>query len=229
VKQTDTTVVQAWIAERGAKFKLDSKQLVGLADAGVPGSVIDVIVGVSYPEHFALQQRPMGPTFGDDLTASDSARLAMRYLADRCNAAGYNSFVYSVGVVDPCAVLYGSQYRNGYGYGYGNGFGYGNGYGYSGFNSYGGFNDPYGYNSGYYAPIVIVKGDQPAHGRVVNGHGYSSGSSSGSSASGTGSSASSSSSGSGSGSSSGSGSASSAPASSSGGDGGRTAHPRPPE
>lgn len=214
-KLVDTSVVQAWIVERGARFKLDASSLVALSNAGVPGSVTDVMVGVSYPEHFALQQpRTMGGY--SDLSSMDSARIAGRYLDDRCGV--YSVSIYSCGR---------------YGYGYGGLYGYG----LYGYNTYGGGYYPgYGYG-GYYggfynAPVVVVKGDQQqaqTHGRMINGVGYTPGS--GSSSSGSASRPSSSgSSGSGSsGSSGGSGSGSSGASSSgSSSGGGRTAIARPP-
>src|SRR3954470_17493141 len=60
VRRTDTTAVQSWLVERGTKFNLSAKQLVALADAGIPSSVTDVMIGVSYPEHFAL--KPSAPS-----------------------------------------------------------------------------------------------------------------------------------------------------------------------
>jgi hypothetical protein len=220
-KLVDTAVVQAWIVERGTRFNLDAAALTALADAGVPGSVTDVMVGVSYPEHFALQQpRSMGSYA--DLSPLDSARITGRYLEDRCGPFSISS--YSCGR---------------YGYGYGGLYGYG----LYGYNTYGGnyYYPGYaygGYYGGFYnAPIVVVKGDQEravSHGRMINGVGYTPGS--GSSSSGTASRPSSSgssgsgSSGSSGGSGSGSGSTSSGASSSgaSSGGSGRTAIPRPP-
>jgi len=212
----DTSVVQAWIVERNARFQLDASTLMALAEAGVPGSVTDVMVGVSYPEHFALQQpRAMGGY--SDLSSLDSARIAGRYMDDRCGM--FSSPSYSCGR---------------YGYGYGGLYGYG----LYGYNTYGGsyYYPGYaygGYYGGFYnAPIVVVKGDQQqavSHGRMVNGVGYTPGS--GSSSSGTASrpaSSGSSSSGSSSGSSGGSGSTSGSSSSGSSSGGGRTAIPRPP-
>lgn len=214
----DTSVVQAWIVERGARFQLDASNLVSLAEAGVPGSITDVMVGVSYPGHFAVAQpRSMGAY--SDLSSLDSARIADRYIDDRCGLFSASS--YSCG-------RYGYGYGGLYGYGlygyntYGGGY-YGPGYTYGGY--YGGF---------YNAPVVVVKGDQQqavSHGRIVNGSGYTPGS--GSSSSGTASrpaSSGSSSSGGSSGSSgsSGSGSASSGSSSGASSGGGRTAIPRPP-
>lgn len=212
VNQLDTAVVQTWIVQRGRKFNLDGKGLMALADAGVPGSVTDVLIGVSYPEHFALQEQPARALGSGLLSPLDSARVASQYLSSRC----YHSFdplwssSYSL---DPCSLRYGLL-----------GFGY-NPY------RYGSYGYGYGYGSGYvtYAPIVVVKGDTP-HGRVVNGRGYTrsgddaatgASSSWGSSPAGT-SSGSSRSAGASSGSSSGGSSSSSSSSS-----GGRTAHGRP--
>ncbi len=238
VRSTDTLAVQAWVIERGAAFtNLDDKMLVRLANAGVPGAVTDVMIGASYPDHFAL--KTAAPASGYNAYSElDSARIANRARCDYGISAMWTA------LYDPTCgnSLYSSRYRSRYGYydylyGYGNPYsllGYG-GYPYSGSSLYYG-----GVYGGYYgAPQVIVKGsDQPAHGRVVNGRGYSCGScsttgSGGSSSTYTGgvdrsggytsggSSASTAPS-----SSSSSGSSSS---SSSSGDAGRTAHPRPPQ
>lgn len=214
VKMVDTAVVQAWIVERGARFTLDAKHLVSLADAGVPGSVTDVMVGVSYPKHFALDQSVRSALGGEsELSPFDSARIVSQYLPQRC-FGGVDPYRYTVGIYDPCGSRYG--YR-GYGYGYGySGYGYGYGRGYSNF----------GYAGYYGAPVVIVRGDQTQqHGKVIKGVGYTSGSSRGSTSSGA---SSSKSGGSGSSSSGSSGTSRSSGSSSSGSSGGRTAHPRPP-
>jgi hypothetical protein len=224
VRQVDTSVVQAWIVERGAKFQLTAPQLIALADAGVPGSVTDVMVGVAYPEHFALAQRPALVASGFDASPLDSARLVSRYLNDRCYGM-MDPFWNSPGLYDPCGTRYG--YR-GYAYGLSaySPYSYGlYGGGYSSYGSYGG-----GYVGYYGAPVVIVRGEGTQHGTLIKGVGYTSGgSSSGGSSSGR-SSGSSTSSGSGSSGSSGSGSGSSGSSgsSSSGSSGGRTAVARPP-
>jgi len=46
--------VEAWVVERGDELALDSKKLVQMADAGVPESVIDLVVAVSFPNTFAI-------------------------------------------------------------------------------------------------------------------------------------------------------------------------------
>lgn len=218
VKAVDTAVVQAWIVERGARYTLDAKQLIALADAGVPGSVTDVMIGVSYPKHFALDQRVSSALSGEtELSPFDSARIASRYVTERCFGLS-DPLWYTPGLFDPCRSRYGTA---GYGYGL-----YGPRYlGYYGYSNYGYSN--FGYSGYYGAPVVIVRGTETQqHGKVVKGVGYTSGSSSGTTSGASSSRSGSSGSSSGS---SGSSGASSSGSSSSGSSGGRTAHPRPPE
>jgi hypothetical protein len=170
VKRADTAVVQAWIVARGARFNVDAKSLTELADAGVPGSVTDVLIGLSYPDHFALREEPLGYS-GDELSLIDSAppRIASRYAFSQC-VGGWSPLWYSP-LGDPCAYGYGV---GAYGYGYPF-YGY-SPYGYSpyGYPGYG-----YGYYPGYvtYAPVVVVRGDNVQHGQAVKGRGYTRGSS----------------------------------------------------
>src|SRR5207244_1725794 len=53
-RRVDTSVLEAWLVERGESFTLDAKRLVTLADAGVPTPVIDLMVALSYPKVFAI-------------------------------------------------------------------------------------------------------------------------------------------------------------------------------
>jgi hypothetical protein len=215
----DTTAMQAWLVERHETYNLTAQTLITLADAGVPGSVTDVMVAASYPEefHFGRGDAPRPMTI---LSPADSARIAADYLFSRssCDPLAYYS-PYGWGV-NPCDPYY-NAYRYGYGYpGYRYGYGSGLGYGYG-----------YGYGAGYYGgvytgPVVILSNSTGTeHGRAVKGQGYTRGSSGSSGSSSSGSSASSSSSSSGS---SGSSSSSSSGSSSSSSSSGRTAHARPP-
>lgn len=154
-KHADTAVVQTWLAQRGGlPFEVDAGVLTTLADAGVPGSVTDLLVALGYPRTFAVQ--PGGAP--DLLTPSDSARVAAQYLWGR----GLPVDPFGLNYWDMYALRYGM-----YGYPY-----YGYGYGYSRY-------DPYGYNYGYGplgyhggAPVVVVRGARPQHGKVENGRGY---------------------------------------------------------
>jgi hypothetical protein len=143
----EARAVEVWVAAHETPFDLDGDELVRLADAGVPESVIDVMVAVSYPDRFVLS--PEG-------TASEAERTAM---ADEYPAGfrrGYRSYLWSP--------WFGSAYRNGYSPYYSR-FGY---YG-SGFGGYGGY-------WGYVPATIIVQPATPAvaptRGRVVPGRGY---------------------------------------------------------
>jgi hypothetical protein len=198
----NAAVVEAWLAETRQAFTVNAARLIRLADAGVEGRVIDMVVALSYPRAFAVKPSPTGV-----------GALAT-------NDGGGGGIVTGLGSFSDCGPytsglsLYGWDGCSPYGYGM-----YGSQYGYS---RYGNL---YGYDGWYLAggePIVIVRppdggSSASTHGQVVNGRGYSAGGGDAGSASSSGSSGSSSSGSSGS---SGGGGSSS----SSGGD--RTAVPR---
>src|SRR5690348_9624160 len=165
-KHLDAAVLQAWLVARNQGFDLNGKQLEQLADAGVPGPVIDAMVALSYPNVFAIS--PSTPA-GEFRPAPQ--RVASSYTD--------NEPPTSVIMLDP----YG---YSPFGWGYFSPFGY-SAFGYPGF-GYG----SYGYGFGYgwypgYNPVVIVRtptdNTTTSHGKVVKGRGYTQGS--GSSNSGT--------------------------------------------
>jgi hypothetical protein len=145
--RVEARAVEVWIAAHETPFELDGDELVRLADAGVPESVIDVMVAVSYPDRFVLS--PEG-------AASEADRTAMVDQYPAGFRPGYRSFLWSPWV--------GSAYRYGYNPYYSR-FGY---YGY-GFGGYGGY-------WGYVPATIIVQPAQPTvsppRGRVVPGRGY---------------------------------------------------------
>ena len=171
-KHVDAPVVETWLVERGQPFEVGAKELMRLADAGVPGSVTDVMIGLSYPERFALARK----TEPDDRSRRGGTRGSMNdsYMYSRtCSQVEvWDPYWYPQSAYDPC-------YRNAYRYGYGYGYGYG---GYYGYGSYGYYSPVY---TGYYSsPVIIVdrrKADLP-HGTMVKGEGYTRGRSSGNSA-----------------------------------------------
>lgn len=163
--QVDAAVVEAWLAEEGARFALDGQLLVSLADSGVPAGAIDVMVATSYPGVFSVT----APSMQGEFSPVDASRRAPA--TDTSYAGGEPS--YGTGNYPP----YGWDSSSPYGwspYGYYSPFGYGLGYDYS----------PYGYG-GYYGgaggTVIIVSGDGGGggqaqnHGQVVKGHGYQSG------------------------------------------------------
>jgi hypothetical protein len=54
-KHVDAKAVQGWLVANGEPFELDAKALVALADTGVPGEVVDVMIALTYPQTFSLQ------------------------------------------------------------------------------------------------------------------------------------------------------------------------------
>jgi uncharacterized membrane protein YgcG len=158
--------VEAWIAELEHDFDLDDKRLVALADAGVPPSVIDVMVAVSNPRTFAVRATGSGIT----TTESDSvmARRSARY--NNCTTPVMDPWAwYAYDPCDPYNRYSYYRYRR-YGYRYDPYLGYGYGY-----NPYG-----YGYGYDYGRPVVIyVRGsNEPIaarpHGKMTK-DGYRSG------------------------------------------------------
>lgn len=214
----DSSVVQAWLVERDQGFVLNAAVLTTLADAGVPGSVTDVMLALSYPKVFALNPGTRTGEFRDaDQVAPMSRGRALAVMG--YDPMGYPMFGYD-SYYRRCASPYYSSYSWAYS-SYLAGCGY-NGYGYNGYGYGYGYGSGYGWYPGSGPVVIVVKGSDnvPAgeRPRVVNGRGYSQGgkgsSGSGSTSPGSGSSGSSSSGSSSSG-------ASTAPAPA------RTAKPRP--
>jgi hypothetical protein len=161
-RSVDPAVVEAWVAEEGEGFPLNGKELLALANSGVSGRVVDVMVAISYPKVFAVAR----PSSQGEFSPVDASRRAPP--VDTSYA--YSQPYYGSGYYPP----YGWDYYSPYSW---SPYGYYSPYGYSPY-GYG----PYGYGGygGYYGggTIVIVpgggSGGNPAapHGKVVNGRGY---------------------------------------------------------
>lgn len=161
--RTGSQVVQALLAERGQSFQLDGRELAALADAGVPDSVTDMMVALSYPQKFTVARA--------DGEAAVPAPTAAVVAATTGYAVGSRYPAYAR-PYDPYWSRYGYS-PFGYGYGLGYGYGYGAGYGYGiGYGLYGG-----GYIRRSYPYAIVVNGSQPttSHGVAVNGQGYTRG------------------------------------------------------
>ncbi len=225
----DSGVASTWLVERtrDVKVSVDAKQLISLADQGVPSSVIDVLVALAHPAVFAFNTNSGDAAFRERAVTSGRSSASLRRGYGGSYSSLYGGWCSTAFLYDPWS--YGCYSRYGYGYGYGY-----SPFGYSYYSPY--YSPYYGYYPGSY-PIVVVNRPPdnnggvsgPTHGRVVKGRGYTSGSSGSSGSSGgastTTSSAGSSSSGGGSiGASSGSASSGSSGSSSSG----RTAVRKPP-
>jgi hypothetical protein len=167
IPRMDTEAVEAWIAETNQEFDVNAKSLVRMADAGVPETVIDLIVAISFPREFAIDRGPNGRG-AEGLLGDDESFDRSRYGAAGTYYGRYYDDPFFLGRY--YSPYYGNRYSS---------FGYGSLYGYGGF--------------GVYSPTVVVvdrrnDGDDNVvanrgGGRVINGRGYSSGSRRGSRAS----------------------------------------------
>jgi hypothetical protein len=164
--QGDPAVVEAWLAEEGAGFPLNGKALLGLADAGVPPRVIDVMVAMSYPKVFTVA----APSTQGEFAPVDASR----------RLPGVDtSYAYRQPYYGSAYAPYGWDYYSPYSW---SPYGYYSPYGYTpfGYNPYGPMWGGGYFGGGYYGggTIVIVPnsgtgGNPPKpHGRVVNGRGY---------------------------------------------------------
>ncbi|HSG49108.1 MAG TPA: hypothetical protein VLA43_14910, partial [Longimicrobiales bacterium] len=146
----DAKVASAWIVESGYPFKLNGRQLLALADAGVEPEVIDVAVAVSNPDRFNI-----GPS-GDPTRQAREARTR--------GPVGSYGFVPYFG---RRFYNYGSVYSP-----------WGFMYSPFGYNSY--YDPYYAYNYGYggYRPTYLVvtpRSGGDSGGRAVAGQGYTRG------------------------------------------------------
>ena len=56
----DAQVVEAMLTETEPRLKLNAKTLIELDNAGIDGSVIDLLVALAYPERFVVERRSSG-------------------------------------------------------------------------------------------------------------------------------------------------------------------------
>jgi len=150
--------IQAAIGEGVAAFSLNRRSLTTLADAGVAERVIDLMVGLTYPERFVIKSGggSSGAMFaggGVDPFFAPIVGPAVLYgcYSPYAWASGYY-FEYC-GAMSPMLIGFGPNYYNG---------------------MYGPYNYPWVPTTE--PPIAGGGGGVPApeqsHGRVVNGHGY---------------------------------------------------------
>ncbi len=62
-RKVDAEVLQATMVEVGSAFPLDTATLLDLRRAAVPDSVVDLMVALTYPDEFEIQQVPL-PSYG---------------------------------------------------------------------------------------------------------------------------------------------------------------------
>lgn len=163
VKHVDAAVLETWLADRGQHFELSGRELVQLADAGVPPRVIDILVALDNPGQLVL--RPTTQAVAVDASRGD----------DRASTGGYAGGG-SVGgsYIDPWLNPwdpYGYRWRYGMAYDMGYGLPYNSIFGYN-YGSYGRRDYPYGLYPSGNGPIIIVPRSTINNARAVNGRGY---------------------------------------------------------
>jgi hypothetical protein len=157
VERINARAAEVWVAAHETPFELSGSELVRLVENGVPESVIDVMLAVSYPNQFMVTPE------GAAAEATVSDEYAMRYpsYAGYPGYRGFRSYLW-----DPLYSPMGYSYGRGYGYSPFGYYGYGAGYG-RGFGGY------YGYT-----PVgVVIQPRAPIQqGRMTRGQGYTRGS-----------------------------------------------------
>jgi hypothetical protein len=154
----DAPAVEAWLLERKPEFALDAKAVAALGDAGLPPTVVDLMIALAYPERFAEAlndrsnalrpaQQVIAEARGTELT---EIPVGDPFYWDRYRSFGFGRYYYS-----PYGYSQYGLYPNGYGIGY----------------------TPGRYNSGYYGqrPVVIVVNASELESnrvRLVKGQGY---------------------------------------------------------
>ncbi len=190
-KTVESDVAEAWIANRGQPFAVSARNLRSLRDAGVPSTVIDMVVAVSHPKAFAVTPGlPPGAsaqafTPGNLSALSFSEREAYEREIRNLRMRG----AFASGFGDPMFNMFGfNQWNNGFfspfqWNGFGNPYFYNGGF----FNPYNVYGNP-GFGGGLGGGVIIGGGPyvigpaRPAQtdpGRVINGSGYSATSGSG--------------------------------------------------
>jgi len=59
VRAVDAAAVEALLLESEASFAIDAGVLIALADAKVPGEVIDLMLALSFPDYFVVNEDPV--------------------------------------------------------------------------------------------------------------------------------------------------------------------------
>jgi hypothetical protein len=190
-RELDPSVVSTWLIEVDKvtierPARLNARELTQLADHGVPASVIDVMVGLSYPDVLAVNSTS-GTVARQNL---DSGNSQYGYLSSATldPIIGFDRFGFPIyasesTLLQGCSPWLYGPYDGGWNL-YASTFGC-NAYGYGGYLGYGLYpNYGYGgYYGGYFGggPYVVPRGSGttgaagPSHGRVVNGKGYTQG------------------------------------------------------
>lgn len=182
-KMVPASLAEGWLAELGPRVALDARALVQLADGGVPGRVIDVMVALANPDKFQIgpaMTNARGVSQGPAIASLRTVRPGTINLASRSRCSIISDFCYGPGGMGAWGFGYRYGMMDPWGFGYNSPYGPGM-WGYNAFSPWGGYG--YGYNRGMFyggGPIVIVPsgggnsqvGDGTVRGRAVRGGGY---------------------------------------------------------
>ena len=101
--------VEAALIATNARFDLNSRRLIDLADADVPDTVIDLMVALSYPRHFVVERATGGgtPSFFNPLSA-------VYPYPPYTYGDPYNEYLYDAYYYSPFAYSYLGRYGTAY-------------------------------------------------------------------------------------------------------------------
>ena len=111
--------VEALLVETEPTLHLDSQALIGLDDAGIDHGVIDLLVALSYPDHFMVERRDRGGAwssrsgggfnsfwgFYDPIWYSDLYPYYITPFGSRYWGGGYSPYLYGSAVASPFVII----------------------------------------------------------------------------------------------------------------------------
>jgi hypothetical protein len=144
--------VEAALVETASRFDLNSRALITLADAGIESNVIDLMVALSFPERFRVERTARS---NEPVITSGSSGPWDVFGSSLFGSSLYGGY-YPYGAYDPYAYYY--SYYSPFAYSY--------------WGNYWGNNYYYGPGSAINVPGASSGETSSAHGRVIQGRGY---------------------------------------------------------
>lgn len=100
--KVESEVLEAALLETRKPFPINSKQLINLADSGVNSRVVDLMVAISFPDKFSVEQEVISPTQGGNARANyQHFRYPYNYYSYYCpilpwhwTSSSYMSYAY---------------------------------------------------------------------------------------------------------------------------------------
>ena len=107
-RKSTPRVVETLLVETEPRLALDSDTLITLDDAGISGGIIDLLVGLSYPDHFVVERRDRGGSwssgtyggfggFHDPMWYDSYYPYYVTPLGYYSWGRGYNPYLYGIG------------------------------------------------------------------------------------------------------------------------------------